>query len=34
MKAFAADRGFPRQVQERIDKLLARMEQQPKSVAW
>lgn len=34
MKAFAAERGFPRQVQERIDKLLARMEQQPKSFAW
>jgi hypothetical protein len=34
MKAFAAERGFPQQVQERIDKLLTCMEQQPKSFSW
>lgn len=34
MKAYAAERGFPQHVQERIDELLARMEQQPKSLGW
>ena len=34
MKAFAAERNFPQQVQERIDTLLARMERQPKSFSW
>ena len=34
MRAFAGERGFPRQVQERIDKLMARMEQQPRSFSW
>ena len=34
MKAFAAERNFPQHVQKRIDKLLTRMEKQPKSFSW
>ncbi len=34
MKAFAVERGFPEYVPERIDKLLAAMEKQPKSLSW
>lgn len=34
MKDFASERNFTQQVQERIDKLLARMEKQPKSFSW
>jgi len=34
MKAFAVERGFPEYVPERVDKLLAAMEKQPKSLSW
>lgn len=34
IKTFAVERNFSEDVQERVDKLLARMEKQPKSFAW
>jgi hypothetical protein len=34
MKAFALERHFPLQVAERIDNLLAAIDQQPKSLSW
>jgi hypothetical protein len=34
MKAFAEERNFPPYVAERIEKLLADMEKQPKSLGW
>ena len=33
-KSFATERGFPSQVTERIDKLIADMDAHPKSLAW
>ncbi len=33
-KAFAMERGFPAQVSERIDKLIAHMDAHPKTMAW